>query len=89
MRKRVGRGLITALILAVSVNPAALLADDGAGSNEPISSIPFAAFDVDPRIAELGRRLFHEPRLSRDDTLSCAFCHPLDRGGNACVLNGH
>ncbi|MBI5514278.1 MAG: c-type cytochrome [Deltaproteobacteria bacterium] len=29
----------------------------------------------------LGRRLFHEPALSADGTVSCASCHPLDRGG--------
>lgn len=29
----------------------------------------------------LGRRLFFEPRLSRDNTVSCASCHDLDRGG--------
>ena len=40
MWKRVERGLITTLILTVSVNPAALLADDGAGSNEPIYGSP-------------------------------------------------
>lgn len=30
---------------------------------------------------ELGRRLFHDPRLSADRTLSCASCHSLERGG--------
>jgi cytochrome c peroxidase len=29
----------------------------------------------------LGRRLFYETRLSRDGTLSCNGCHPLDRFG--------
>lgn len=29
----------------------------------------------------LGRELFHEQRLSRDDSLSCASCHPLDQHG--------
>jgi cytochrome c peroxidase len=29
----------------------------------------------------LGRRLFFEPRLSRDDTIACAHCHDLARGG--------
>jgi cytochrome c peroxidase len=29
----------------------------------------------------LGRRLFHDPGLSRDGTVSCASCHALDRGG--------
>lgn len=30
---------------------------------------------------ELGERLFHEPLLSGDGTLSCASCHRLDKGG--------
>jgi cytochrome c peroxidase len=29
----------------------------------------------------LGQQLFHDARLSRDDTVSCASCHPLSRGG--------
>ena len=29
----------------------------------------------------LGERLFHDPRLSKDNTLSCAHCHPLAQGG--------
>jgi cytochrome c peroxidase len=29
----------------------------------------------------LGRLLFHDPRLSRDGTISCATCHPIERGG--------
>lgn len=30
---------------------------------------------------ELGKKLFHDVRLSHDDTLSCASCHGLDKGG--------
>ena len=30
----------------------------------------------------LGRDLFHDPRLSRDDTVSCASCHVLSGGGD-------
>jgi cytochrome c peroxidase len=29
----------------------------------------------------LGRALFNDPRLSRDNSISCAFCHDLARGG--------
>ena len=29
----------------------------------------------------LGNKLFNDQRLSADNTLSCASCHPLDRGG--------
>lgn len=38
-----------------------------------------AALDM-PRVL-LGRRLFHDTRLSGDGTLSCASCHSLDQGG--------
>lgn len=37
---------------------------------------------VNPRLAALGRRLFHDPRLSRDNSVSCASCHDLKRGGS-------
>ncbi|MBC7173079.1 MAG: cytochrome-c peroxidase, partial [Polyangiaceae bacterium] len=30
---------------------------------------------------KLGRRLFHDPKLSGDETVSCATCHSLDHGG--------
>jgi cytochrome c peroxidase len=33
----------------------------------------------DPEAAELGRRLFFDPRLSRDGRLSCASCHQPER----------
>src|SRR4051812_2542343 len=34
-----------------------------------------------PARVELGRLLFHEPRISRDGSLSCNSCHALDRYG--------
>ena len=37
--------------------------------------------EVAPRKAALGRRLFHDTALSGDNTLSCASCHDIDRGG--------
>ncbi|HXV76568.1 MAG TPA: cytochrome c peroxidase [Candidatus Polarisedimenticolaceae bacterium] len=40
-----------------------------------------AQVDADPRKVELGRRLFHDPRLSGDDSVSCASCHDLAKGG--------
>lgn len=36
---------------------------------------------LDPQKVELGRRLFHDPMLSSDGRVSCASCHPLDKGG--------
>ena len=50
---------------------------------EPLLAIPRApalAPSAARRVA-LGRRLFAEPRLSRDDSISCATCHVLERGG--------
>jgi cytochrome c peroxidase len=36
---------------------------------------------IDPTRAALGERLFHDVRLSHDNTRSCATCHPLEQGG--------
>lgn len=36
---------------------------------------------ADARKVALGRKLFHDPRLSKDGKISCATCHPLDHGG--------
>ena len=46
----------------------------------PIVPIPEAP-NFDERLVDLGRRLFHEERLSADGTISCASCHPLSKGG--------
>src|SRR5438309_783603 len=49
-------------------------------SGEPIISIP-TTVDLDPAKVALGEKLFNEPQLSHDDTVSCATCHALDLGG--------
>ena len=48
---------------------------------EPIKPIP-EQVEVNPEKVALGRDLFHDPRLSRDDTISCASCHVLSDGGD-------
>ena len=60
-------------LVAVSVIPP--------GSAEQVTPIP-RHLDLDQAKVALGRQLFHDPRLSRDNTVSCAFCHDLPRGGN-------
>ena len=52
----------------------------GARAAEPIKPIPE---DIGANVekAALGRALFHDPRISRDDTVSCASCHVLSAGG--------
>lgn len=49
--------------------------------SEPIKPIP-KQVDVDPAKVNLGRKLFHDPALSRDGTVSCATCHNLANGGS-------
>ncbi len=52
---------------------------------QPIPSIPdfFEDMEIDynPEIIELGRVLFHDPRLSKDNSISCASCHDLRYAG--------
>ena len=50
-------------------------------ASEPIKPIP-AAVGTDPAKVALGRLLFHDPRLSKDNTVSCASCHDLAAGGD-------
>lgn len=55
------------------------LDEDMAG--EPVRPIPLAYNNVDARKAELGRILYHDVRLSSDNTVSCATCHGLNTAG--------
>lgn len=62
------------------------LAADSAGtmgSSEPIRALG----KVEPEslktpVVNLGRDLFHDPRLSGDGTVTCASCHAIDQGGD-------
>ncbi|MEG1623229.1 MAG: cytochrome c peroxidase [Alistipes sp.] len=49
-------------------------------ANEPIQPI-VAAVVADSAKVMLGYKLYHDNRISGDNTVSCAFCHPLDKGG--------
>ena len=52
-----------------------------AGIDEPIRPIP-ADLGTDPQKVALGRALFHDPRLSKDNTTACVSCHDLGSGGD-------
>ncbi len=54
---------------------------DTAHAAEPILPLPETQPPATPA-SRLGRRLFHDPRLSGSGRLSCAHCHRLDRGGD-------
>lgn len=48
--------------------------------NEPIRPIPDAV-EYDTAKAALGKQLYHDTRLSADETVSCATCHGINTGG--------
>lgn len=55
---------------------------------EPVKALPDVGEylethdeELDPKLVDLGERLFHDPRLSTDNTISCASCHDLRYGG--------
>ncbi|MES9885019.1 MAG: cytochrome-c peroxidase [Sedimenticola sp.] len=53
---------------------------DAASSGEPIEPLP-QNIQLDSGKIALGERLFHDPRLSGNNTIACASCHPIAKGG--------
>ena len=54
---------------------------DRAGDDEPLRPVP-ADMGTNPEKVALGRALFHDPRLSKDNTTACVSCHDLGSGGD-------
>lgn len=52
----------------------------GLSQDEPIQPLP-EHVAVDEKRAALGRKLFHDPRLSRDGRTTCVSCHRWEAGG--------
>lgn len=50
-------------------------------SDNPIQPI-FAIENLNANKVALGERLFHDPRLSSNNSVSCASCHNLNQGGD-------
>jgi len=67
-----------AMALSIAVLAGSIIPSVRAG--EPISPIT-APDNLDPERVALGDRLFHDPRLSSDNSVSCASCHVLALGG--------
>ncbi len=61
--------LILAIAITVLAGSAALAQDAG----------PIKPMDVKPALAELGKRMFYDMRLSGDTSLACASCHQPDK----------
>lgn len=49
-------------------------------SNDSIRPLP-QSLELDHKRVVLGKALFHDTRLSNDNSISCASCHNLDKGG--------
>jgi cytochrome c peroxidase len=58
----------------------ALESNETAIIHEPIQPLPLQV-ELDPHKVALGQLLFFDPRLSRDNSVACAACHDLSRGG--------
>lgn len=67
--------LTMSLLAGIAFSPAYVLA-----ANEPIQPIK-AVVPEKPEIAELGKMLFFDPRLSKSGFISCNSCHNLSMGG--------
>jgi cytochrome c peroxidase len=50
-------------------------------SSQAISPIP-ESVNVNKEKAALGKKLFFDTRLSKDNTINCANCHILESGGD-------
>lgn len=68
------------LVAAAAAALAAAHAAPAMPLDEPIKPLP-QTLKQDPARAALGRRLFHDPRLSANGSVSCASCHDLSHGG--------
>ena len=63
------------------VGETAVVVPDLPAPGEPIRPIPDGV-EADPEKVALGRALFHDPRLSKDNTTACVSCHDLGSGGD-------
>jgi cytochrome c peroxidase len=59
---------------------AAFSIDNNEVVNEPIQPVPLI-LDLNQNTVALGKKLFNDPLLSRNNTISCASCHVLSSGG--------
>lgn len=54
----------------------------GKSNEEPIQPLPLKSeLKLNEEEVSLGKALYHDTRLSGDNTLSCASCHDLNKGG--------
>ena len=66
------------MILLLCLVAAAVFGEPGGG--EPVTPIE-PSEHLDAAKVALGRKLFHDPRLSRGEAVACSTCHQLQSGG--------
>ena len=64
------------VVVTFSATSSTAIAEDYA----PITALPAASSTLDPAHVDLGRKLFFDPRLSGDATISCVTCHDPAHG---------
>jgi cytochrome c peroxidase len=75
--RRVSRSWLAAAALWAWLGPPSLAA---VGQDEPLQPLPETQL-LDERKVALGRALFRDPRLARDDSVACISCHSPQSGG--------
>jgi cytochrome c peroxidase len=73
-------GVLLARTIPADAPPSMLFEPPVAAAQEPITPLPLS-LALDPQRVAIGERLFHDVRLSHDNTRACAMCHPLERAG--------
>lgn len=78
--KKIGEGRHKHLFFTLFISFLFILFSNSYANNEPLKPLE-APKDLDVLKVKLGERLFHDVRLSKDNTLACAGCHNLALGG--------
>lgn len=81
---RVFNCMLLAFILSATGSLAENLQDDSSLRSELIEVFGFMPVEkpLNAQKTNLGRQLFHDPRLSNNNQVSCATCHVLEEGGD-------
>ncbi len=90
MKKSLSLLLISVLVSLLVNTPWTLTVLQAATGSEPISPVQ-QMVKINAKKAELGKRLYFDPRLSKSGFISCNSCHNLSLGGtdNIATSIGH
>lgn len=72
---------VTMPILLLFFSSAIIAAAEVSSSKEPILPLPEKSDSANPDMVSLGQMLFHDRKLSKDNSVSCSSCHNLQTGG--------